>query len=167
MRAILPCKLSAEEIIKGIQGAAGSDPAKVMARLKDKTHAMGGVLREDDLRDLSQSLRGVNRITGRWIMNFKSTIRLAQFLAAVGAALAFGSAFAGPKCTDEPESKWLTAEQMTKKFTEMGYTDEIKKLHVSKGKCWEIYGHDKKSGKKVEIYFHPITAEIMEKNVKD
>lgn len=81
-------------------------------------------------------------------------------------ALAAGSAVAGPKCTDEPESKWLTAEEMTKRFMAMGYTDGIKKLHVSKGRCWEIYGHDK-SGKKVEIYFHPITAAIMEKNVKD
>nr|MBP7915437.1 PepSY domain-containing protein [Vitreoscilla sp.] len=34
------------------------------------------------------------------------------------------------------------------------------------GKCWEIYGHDK-AGKRVEIYFHPITGEIAEKNVKD
>ncbi|QCB48449.1 PepSY domain-containing protein [Hydrogenophaga sp. PAMC20947] len=79
---------------------------------------------------------------------------------------ATGSAVAGPKCTDEPESKWLSAEQMTKKFTDMGYTDSVKKLHVSKGKCWEIYGTDKE-GKKVEIYFHPITGEIMEKNVKE
>jgi thiosulfate dehydrogenase len=39
--------------IKGIQGAAGSDPAKVMATLKDKTHALGG-LKEDDLRDLAR-----------------------------------------------------------------------------------------------------------------
>jgi hypothetical protein len=77
-----------------------------------------------------------------------------------------GAAVAGPKCTDEPESKWLTADQMTKKFTEMGYTDSIKKLHVSKGKCWEIYGQDS-AGKKVEIYFHPVTGVIMEKNVKE
>ena len=77
-----------------------------------------------------------------------------------------GSAIAGPKCTEEPQSKWLSAEEMTKRFTQMGYTDSVKKLHVSKGNCWEIYGHDK-SGKKVEIYFHPISAEIMEKNVKD
>lgn len=77
-----------------------------------------------------------------------------------------GAAVAGPKCTDEPESKWLTAEQMTAKFTKMGYTDDTKKLHVSKGKCWEIYGHDK-NGKKVEIYFHPITGDIAEINTRD
>lgn len=86
----------------------------------------------------------------------------AAFVLALSAA---GSAVAGPKCTDEPQSKWLTAEQMTQKFQALGYTDDVKKLHVSKGNCWEIYGHDK-AGKKVEIYFHPITGEIAEANVK-
>jgi hypothetical protein len=77
-----------------------------------------------------------------------------------------GAAAAGPTCTDEPQSKWLTEAQMTQKFQALGYTDDVKKLHVSKGNCWEIYGHDK-AGKKVEIYFHPITGTIMQATVKD
>ena len=32
---------------------------------------------------------------------------------------------------------------------------------VSKGECYEIYGFDK-AGKKVEIYFDPVTAAILE-----
>ncbi len=80
--------------------------------------------------------------------------------------LASSAAVAGPACTNEPQSKWLTEAQMTEKFKAMGYTDTIKKLHVSKGKCWEIYGHDK-AGKKVEVYFHPITGAIVEANVRD
>lgn len=79
---------------------------------------------------------------------------------------AASAAVAGPKCTDEPQDKWLTEAQMTQKFQALGYRDDVKKLHVSKGKCWEIYGHDK-AGKKVEIYFHPISGAIMEANVKD
>lgn len=82
------------------------------------------------------------------------------------ALLCAGSAWAGPKCTEEPQSKWLSAEQMTKVFQDMGYRDDVKKLHVSKGQCWEIYGHDKHD-KKVEIYFHPITAAIVEANVRN
>ncbi len=83
------------------------------------------------------------------------------------AALAFcGAAVAGPICTDEPQSKWLTAEQMTQKFQALGYKDDVKKLHVSKGRCWEIYGQDK-DGKKVEVYFHPITGAIVEAHYKD
>jgi cytochrome c553 len=39
--------------IKGIQGAAGNDPAKVMATLKDKNHSLGSGMRDDDLRDLA------------------------------------------------------------------------------------------------------------------
>ena len=77
-----------------------------------------------------------------------------------------GSAIADPKCTDEPQAKWLTEAQMTAKFQQLGYRDDVKKLHVSKGQCWEIYGHDK-AGKKIEIYFHPITGAIVEANVKD
>jgi hypothetical protein len=76
-----------------------------------------------------------------------------------------GIATAGPKCTDEPQTKWLSAEEMTKRFQAQGFTDSVKKLHVSKGQCWEIYGTDK-SGQKVEVYFHPITGAIMELNVK-
>lgn len=75
-------------------------------------------------------------------------------------------ASAGPTCTSEPESKWLPAAEMSKRFQALGYQDNVKKLHVSKGKCWEIYGHDKQ-GRKVEVYFHPITGAIAEENVKN
>ena len=93
-------------------------------------------------------------------MKFNQSLALICLFAASGAAIA------GPTCTDEPQSKWLTEAEMTKKFKEMGYVDDVKKLHVSKGKCWEIYGRDK-AGKKVEVYFHPITGAIVEANYKD
>jgi hypothetical protein len=83
-------------------------------------------------------------------------------LALLSATIAMSSAvIAGPKCTDEPQSKWLTPEQMTQKFQALGYKDDVKKLKVSGGKCWEIYGTNKE-GEKVEVYFHPITGEIVE-----
>jgi hypothetical protein len=87
-------------------------------------------------------------------------------LAVLCACLTLGSAAAaGPKCTDEPTTKWLTAPQMTQKFKALGFKDDVKKLHISKGQCWEIYGTDK-IGQKVEVYFHPITGEIMALNKK-
>ena len=87
-------------------------------------------------------------------------------LAVVAVAGTFASAaFAGPKCTDEPRDKWIKEEQMVKKLAELGFTDDVKKLHVSKGNCWEIYGHNKE-GRKIEVYFHPITGAIAEQNVK-
>jgi hypothetical protein len=42
---------------------------------------------------------------------------------------------------------------------EKGY--QIKTFKVSKGECYEIYGFDK-AGKKVEIYFDPATAAVLE-----
>jgi thiosulfate dehydrogenase len=39
--------------IKGIQGAADGDPAKIAATLRDRTHAFGGMLRDEDVRDLA------------------------------------------------------------------------------------------------------------------
>ena len=81
-------------------------------------------------------------------------------------ALAAGSAVAGPKCTEEPQAKWLSEQEMTRRFSELGFRDDVKKLHVSKGQCWEIYGHDR-AGRKVEIYFHPITGAIVEATVKE
>jgi hypothetical protein len=92
-------------------------------------------------------------------------MKLSHTIAATTLLVASAAATAGPVCTDEPQSKWLTEAQMTEKFKALGYTDDVKKLHVSRGKCWEIYGHDK-AGKKVEIYFHPITGAIVEANVK-
>ncbi len=92
-------------------------------------------------------------------------MKLTHTIAATALLAASGTAVAGPVCTNEPESKWLTAAQMTEKFKAMGYTDDVKKLHVSSGKCWEIYGHDK-SGKRVEVYFHPITGAVVEAKVK-
>lgn len=92
---------------------------------------------------------------------------LPRLLACTALLAVSGAATAGPSCTTEPQTKWLTEAQMTKIFQDLGYTDDVKKLHVSKGKCWEIYGHEKKSGKKVEIYFHPITGAIAEINTKD
>ncbi|MBB1161043.1 PepSY domain-containing protein [Aquariibacter albus] len=93
-------------------------------------------------------------------MTFRKTLVLALALSAAAAAQA------GPSCTEEPTSKWLTAEQMSEKFRAQGYVDDVRKLHVSKGKCWEIYGHDK-AGKAVEVYFHPITGAIVQENRKD
>ena len=45
------------------------------------------------------------------------------------------------------------------KIEGQGYN--IKTFKVSKGKCYEIYGTDK-GGKKVEIYFNPETADVLE-----
>lgn len=84
----------------------------------------------------------------------------------LGLATSFAlPALAGPQCTQEPRSTWLSAEAMRARFTAEGYKDDVRALHVSKGQCWEIYGHDRQ-GRAVEVYFHPITGAIVEQNVR-
>ena len=86
-------------------------------------------------------------------MNKLLTVLLASL-----AALASASAFAGPTCT-VPQEKWMKESDFRARMEAQGY--QIKTFKVSKGKCYEIYGFDK-SGKKVEIYFNPETAAVLE-----
>lgn len=72
------------------------------------------------------------------------------------------SAFASPTCTTEPKSKWLSEAVMKQKITQAGYKD-IKVFKVS-GSCYEIYGYTKE-GKRAEVYFNPVTAAVVERNV--
>ncbi len=85
---------------------------------------------------------------------------LAAILATV---LVSSSAFAGPNCTTEPKDKWQDQAKFQDNLKTQGY--KIKVFKVTKGDCYEIYGWDKE-GKKVEIYFHPITGAIVKEERK-
>lgn len=65
------------------------------------------------------------------------------------------------ECTDQPKDKWMKVEDFKKKVEEMGY--KIKKFKTP-GTCYEIYGTDQE-GHKVEIYFNPVDASIVKKEV--
>lgn len=69
-----------------------------------------------------------------------------------------GVVMAGPAC-NAPKEKWMPEASFKKGLEEQGY--KIKTFKVSKGQCYEIYGFDK-AGKKVEIYFDPVTAAPLE-----
>jgi hypothetical protein len=72
--------------------------------------------------------------------------------------LATTAATAGPAC-QVPKDKWMNEGEFKKNLEAQGY--QIKTFKVSKGQCYEIYGQDK-LGKKVEIYFDPATAAVLE-----
>ncbi len=74
------------------------------------------------------------------------------------AATAATLATAGPTCT-VPQGQWMKEGDFKAKLEQQGY--QIKTFKVSKGQCYEIYGFDK-AGKKVEIYFDPATAAVLE-----
>lgn len=69
-----------------------------------------------------------------------------------------GAVFAGPTC-QAPKAQWMKEADFRKSLEAQGY--QIKTFKVTKGNCYEIYGHDK-TGKKVEIYFDPVTAAVLE-----
>jgi hypothetical protein len=83
----------------------------------------------------------------------------------LAAALAFmivtGPALAGPTCTSEPKAKWLSESDMKKRIATLGY--KYKVFKVTSGNCYEIYGHDS-SGQRIEIYFHPVTGNVVEEH---
>ncbi len=71
------------------------------------------------------------------------------------------SAFADPKCTTEPKEKWISESEMKAKIANLGF--QAKVFKVTKGNCYEIYGTDK-AGKRIEVYFHPITGNIVDEH---
>lgn len=81
-----------------------------------------------------------------------------KLIAAIATTLVAGSAFAGPTC-NVPQDKWMKEADFKAQLEGQGY--QIKTFKVSKGQCYEIYGFDK-AGKKVEIYFDPQTAAVLE-----
>lgn len=97
--------------------------------------------------------------------------KLSITVVALVASLTFNTAFAGPKCTTEPQANWMTELDMQKKIVnEYGFT--INKFKVTSGNCYEIYGTAPKSEGnssdriKTEIYFHPISGDIVKQKVK-
>ena len=81
-----------------------------------------------------------------------------KYVVATAIALSASAAFAGPSC-EVPKDKWMKESDFKSQIEGQGY--QIKTFKVSKGQCYEIYGFDK-AGKKVEIYFDPATAAVLE-----
>jgi hypothetical protein len=83
--------------------------------------------------------------------------KLISTLAVTFTIVLSANAFGAKKCTDEPESKWMTQEAFKAQVEAEGY--KIRKFKQP-GSCYEIYGTDKE-GKKVEIYFNPVDGSIV------
>lgn len=81
-----------------------------------------------------------------------------RLLILIAALLTATAATAGPTCK-APKESWMKEADFKAKLEGEGY--KIKTFKVTKGQCYEIYGQDK-AGKKVEIYFDPATAAVLE-----
>lgn len=83
---------------------------------------------------------------------------IARNLAVLAIVAAPAAAHAGPACTNEPREKWMTEDAMKAKVATLGY-ERIKTFKIS-GSCYEIYGYTK-DGQKAEVYFNPVTGDIV------
>ena len=84
-----------------------------------------------------------------------------RVLIAIASLSICGPAIAGPTCTSESKDKWISENEMKSKIASLGYQARVFK--VTKGNCYEIYGRDK-AGKRIEIYFNPVTGQIVEEH---
>ena len=71
-------------------------------------------------------------------------------------------AFAKVDCTTEDKSKWKNQDAFRK---ELEATYKIKVFKVTEGNCYEVYGWNKE-GKKVEIYFNPVSGEKVKERIQ-
>jgi hypothetical protein len=79
-------------------------------------------------------------------------------------ALSAACATAGTRadgCTKEPQAKWMKAEMVEMKAKEAGYS--VSKSKVA-GTCYEVYAT--KGEKRFELFYNPMTAELVEEVVK-
>ena len=77
--------------------------------------------------------------------------------------LASPLAIAGPQCTTAERSQWQDPQAFQDQLKAQGY--QINKFKVTDGNCYEIYGFNK-DGKKVEIYFDPVSGNAVKSDVE-
>lgn len=68
------------------------------------------------------------------------------------------TAMASPTCNG-PKDQWKPEATFKKELEAQGY--QVKNFKTTKGNCYEMYGVDK-AGKKVEIYFDPVSGKALE-----
>lgn len=83
---------------------------------------------------------------------------IAFSLVLVGTVIVPLAAHANPTCTTEPKSKWMSEEAIKARIAALGY-QKIRSFKATES-CYEIYGSDKDS-KLVEVYFNPITGDVV------
>lgn len=78
-------------------------------------------------------------------------------------ALASPLTFAATECTTADKAQWQDQDTFQAGLKAQGY--EINKFKVTDGNCYEIYGFNK-DGKKVEIYFDPVSGNAVKSDVE-
>lgn len=63
------------------------------------------------------------------------------------------------KCTQADKSTWMSEDATKDLLTKQGY-QEVRKIKVTEGQCYEVYGINAK-GEKVEVYLDPTNGNIV------
>lgn len=93
---------------------------------------------------------------------FRST-RIAILAAAAIAGFA-GFAMADNdelKCTGAAQSSWMSEDATRDLLKQQGY-QEVRKIKVTAGNCYEVYGIDAQ-GERVEVYLDPTNGNLVAK----
>jgi len=77
--------------------------------------------------------------------------------------LAPAAASASQDCPDVPRDQWMSDAAITEKAKTLGY--DVRSIKVEDG-CMEAYALDK-DGKRVEVYFHPGTGDVLRVKAED
>lgn len=70
---------------------------------------------------------------------------------------------AADDCPDVPRDQWMSDAAITQKAKEQGY--EVRSIKAEDG-CLEAYAINK-DGKRVEVYFHPGTGDVLKVSDND
>ena len=65
------------------------------------------------------------------------------------------------KCTSAAKSAWMSEDATKDLLKQQGY-QEVRKIKVTEGNCYEVYGIDAK-GEKVEVYLDPTSGNLVAK----
>jgi len=84
-------------------------------------------------------------------------MRFALFASALVFAATSASATGLATCDSGPKSGWQPTAKLEQQLKDKGWT--VRKIKEDGG-CYEVYGLDDK-GKRVEVYFHPVTLEAV------
>ena len=85
-------------------------------------------------------------------------------LAAAGVAVFANTAAADNdelKCTTAAQSAWMSEDATKDLLKQQGY-QEVRKIKVTEGNCYEVYGIDAQ-GEKVEVYLDPTNGSVIAK----
>lgn len=100
-------------------------------------------------------------------MAFKTSTLMAPAAILVAASALFGAAGSAMadndslKCTEAAKSSWMSEDATKDMLLQQGY-QEVRKINVTEGQCYEVYGIDAQ-GEKVELYLDPTNGSIVAK----